>query len=382
MSSLEHYLKKGWNHIALDYKKNIGDKKTAKQRNPINYRPSLVLKLLGAFREFYIDTLFKKYNKNKNNYYLAFGSTNILSDYDITIVGPDSYEIGKKIYESYLNEYKTTMAYSFDTNIYIAGFYYFSPKLINPHIQKNIIKFYSKKYAITLFNFQPINNYQKELSLAFVFLKLSSISFDNPLYKDLQKKSKELSKTLKKHKSIEHSYNSMFPNAKKLFSYLYNSSEEDIDKIFKLVCITQYYSIESYYTPSTVNIVVLLLQGKSKLIHLDKFNHICSILENLGDLNYHWQHSDKSKQDFMKISKYIYRIYYSLFALKIIKKSLKNVSSTISNRGNESLFKVKPLYEYINYKEKKNDSFSTFISHFIKIILDLLFVKHNSFFHL
>ena len=379
MDSLKHYLKKGWHHISNDYHNNIDSKKVGKERFSKSYRPELVLKLLGSFREFYIDTLFKKYNKKRKNYYLAFGSTNILSDYDITIVGPDACEIAKKIYESYLNEYKKTMAFSFDTNIYIAGFYYYSPKIINSLIKKNIITFQHKKYDISLFNFQPINSYQKEISLSYAFLKLLSISFDNPFFNERKKKSKELLKTLKNHNNIEKSYKYMFQNADELFSYLYHSKEKDIDKIYELVCKTQYYSIESYYTPCTVNVVVLLLQGNFKLKSLNKYNHICSILENLGDLKYHWTHSYKSKKDFIKVSKYIYRIYYSLYILNIIKKPLKDISESISNRGNESLFKVEPFFEFIDFKQKSK-SFNSFILKLIQKVLELLFIDHKDLF--
>lgn len=381
MNDLKHYLKKGWVSISKDYHKSILNKKIAKERSSTGYNPELILKLLGSFREFYIDTLFKKFNRKRDNYYLAFGSTNILSDYDITIIGPNACEIGEKIYETYLNEYKKTMAFSFDTNIYIAGFYYYSPKIINPSIKKNIITFKNKKNNITLFNFQPINSYQKELSLSYAFLKLLSISFDNKLFQDIKQKSKQLSKTLKKNKNIEQSYEYMFKNAKELFSYLYHSKEKEtkLNKIYELVCRTQYYSIESYYTPCTINIVVLTLQGKFKLKNLDPFNHICSIFENLGDLHNHWKHSDQSKKDFLKVSKYIYRIYYSLHELNIIKKSLKEVELSVSNRGNESLFKVEPFFEFIDYKPKSK-SFNIFIKKLIQKVLELLLIDHKDLF--
>ena len=64
----------------------------------------------------------------------------------------------------------------FDTNLYVAGFYYYSPSLINPNLKNNIFKFKDKKRNLTLFNFQPINQYQKELSLNFEALYISGIS--------------------------------------------------------------------------------------------------------------------------------------------------------------------------------------------------------------
>ena len=37
------------------------------------------------------------------------------------------------------------MVFSFDTNLYVPGFYYYSPSLINPNLKNNIFKFKDKK---------------------------------------------------------------------------------------------------------------------------------------------------------------------------------------------------------------------------------------------
>ena len=269
------------------------------------------------------------------------------------------------------------MAYSFDTNLYVAGFYYYSPTLINPYLKDNIFIFKDRQKNLTLFNFQPINQYQKELSLNFAFLKLLSISSKNTLFTDLKKKSKKFQKTLRPSPTIEKSYELMFEHAEKLFSYLYSSKEKNLDLIFELVCKTQYYSIESYYTPSTVNIIVLLIQGKFNLKKLDPFNHICSILENLGDLNNHWKHSGKKNSDFMKVSKYIYRIYYSLYQLNFVKNSLEKVQQSILNRDNKLKFKIKPFFTFIGYKEKEKQSPHLFIKELTSIVIDIIFNKNK-----
>ena len=78
----------------------------------------------------------KYYNKNRDNTYKAFGSTDITSDYDITIIGKDAPEIMKNMFTEFLNIYKNTLLHVFDTNIYCDSMY--NPKYVNKlnNIQK------------------------------------------------------------------------------------------------------------------------------------------------------------------------------------------------------------------------------------------------------
>ena len=87
------------------------------------------------------------------------------------------------------------------------------------------------------------------------------------------------------------------------------------------------------------------------------FNHICSILENLGDLINHWKHSGKKYSDFMKVSKYIYKIYYSLYELNFMKNSLEKVEQSILNCDNKLKFEIKPFLLLSVIKKRKNSLF-------------------------
>jgi hypothetical protein len=342
------FLKKAhWDRTVRKYKDYIRHKN---ENTKYDVLPEKELKVMGATREYIIDLLFNEYNKNKHNYYYAFGSNNILSDYDITIVGQDASTIAKNIYDTYFNEYHRSMATSFDTNIYCAGFYLWNEQL-NSNIQDNIITFDDKKRNIKLFNFQPSNNFQKTISIVYAFIKLIDVEVPNDsFWKNIQIYAGDLRQFLGYDLSIENSYDKMFQSADLLYQKLYNSNEEDKNTIYNNVCKTQYYSIESYYTPCSVNVCVLELQGQKVLNGLDNFNHIVSIFENLGDLIGHWKH----EQDFLKVSKYIYRIYYSFQKLQIIDKSeiLKKVKLSVFNRGNPSNFEYTHFYEYIDHSSR------------------------------
>lgn len=334
-----------WFDIVEKYKK-------LKQNNQKGIvAPEKELKLLGALREYIVDLLFNQYNVSGNNYYFAFGSNNILSDYDITIVGLDACDIAKNIYNHYFEEIKKPMAISFDTNIYCAGFYFYDALNINPSIQDNIVIFQETQKNIQLFNFQPITPEQKKISLYFTFIKLLGIETGNNFYKTIQGESNILRNELGVPSSLEDSYEKMFESAEILFRQIYNKNDDRNDEIYKNVCTTQYYSIESYYTPCTVNVVVLEMQAK-KNIHLNYFNYVISILENLGDLLQHW----KEHPDFIKISKYIYRIYYGFQKLGIYDNvsELKRVEESVANRGNSNAFDSSPFFTYINSPHSDN----------------------------
>jgi hypothetical protein len=83
---IDAILKKGWGSISNKYAKEINT-------NQSEYE----LKLLTGIRVYYIDKLFQcaksEISKTEFSKYYAFGSTNITSDYDLTIIGKKAPEI-------------------------------------------------------------------------------------------------------------------------------------------------------------------------------------------------------------------------------------------------------------------------------------------------
>jgi hypothetical protein len=96
---------------------------------PENVRSLLVQ--LGKFRKFALNKLFNlalqkvAYNNKinpkeiqKNHFFIEAGSTNVTSDYDITISGPYCSEVIEYMFEIYFDQFGTVLPVGFDSNLY------------------------------------------------------------------------------------------------------------------------------------------------------------------------------------------------------------------------------------------------------------------------
>ena len=84
------------------------------------------------------------------------------------------------------------------------------------------------------------------------------------------------------------------------------------------------------------------LQAKKKDLNLHPIEYVCCALENLGDLRHSiitYEHPTEVTQLLIKLSKYIYRIYYSLSKIdtkytetsnNILEKIIKQRDSIVS----------------------------------------------------
>ena len=175
-----------------------------------------------------------------------------------------------------------------------------------------------------------VNTLKEKLTIQLNNYKLKNINNKNNHTKDLIKR-----------------YYTYYDVSKKLFKFLYKNSNNNsnnsvnVNNFMDYMCKGLYYSIEAYYTPCTVNVVVLEMQA-GKDIGLDNFNYLISAIENLGDFNIHLQHSGyklnnsnkstNSKKVILKLSKYLYRFYYSLAKLDDSNKNLKSKVNQIKNK--------------------------------------------------
>ena len=136
--------------------------------------------------------------------------------------------------------------------------------------------------------------------------------------------------------------------SKKLFNILYNKKSKNKDKLMEYICTSLHFAIEAYYTPCTVNVVVIEMQGGYK-VKLNKINYICSIIENLGDLLHHigTENNSNKKLVLLKYSKYVYRIYYSIGMALGDKKIL-----TLANKINKQVIPHRSTFDTtkVNYK--------------------------------
>ena len=374
------YMNFGWIKLSNIFEKN----KYGKEKYLKDCVNENLLRLLGSIRHYTIDNLFNCINKNNDNKYIAYGSTNVTSDYDLTIVGSDAPNIIWKMFNLFLKKYKNTSTHIFDTNLYCIGTYINNKS--NNFNEKLIV---DKEYFIL----EPKTKNDKILVLNYAFIKLLNLKINNNKinhYLNNAKKIKynldeiyenELIKINKKYNNYDKDslelitkYKLYSDYAKKLFKILYGKSKQK--NIIELATLSNNYAIEAYYTPCTFNVVVMELQGKFKL-KLSKINYICSVIENLGDLNNHINHEKKNnvKKLLLKYSKYIYRIYYSLGkALNnktILNKATKINENVIPQRSTGDVTKVN--YKLLDYDNEKLDKYlNKFNGNILKNIENLI----------
>jgi hypothetical protein len=392
LEDVDNILKKGWMKLKNNY--------TLKKNNELETHELI---LLSGIRQYYVDKLFnctiKKISNTtkKNSFYTVFGSTNITSDYDLTIISKNAPEIMKKIFLEFVNTRSSTLPITFDTNLYCIG--YFLSEGINRKFKNNIINIGDR-----MSSFQPLNNNDKLTCLNYALIKLiegninlTNIKNINNLIDNANKIKNDLDNNLLNHKKnlininilkfkeeklLFSKYLKAYETGKLLFSVLYKNKKVN-NNLFDLMCMTQYYSIEGYYTPCTVNVVVIEMQ-KGTDLRLDKFNYLLAIIENLGDLNIHIKHEINTinditkKKSLLNLSKYIYRIYYSLHKLdernSALSKKLTNIKNDIvSHRSSGNINKVNfNLIDCYNNKHLLKDIINNFNNYIMNIISTLL----------
>ena len=392
LEDVDNILKKGWMKLKNNY--------TFKKNNELETHELI---LLSGIRQYYVDKLFnctiKKISNTtkKNSFYTVFGSTNITSDYDLTIISKNAPEIMKKIFLEFVNTRSSTLPITFDTNLYCIG--YFLSEGINRKFKNNIINIGDR-----MSSFQPLNNNDKLTCLNYALIKLiegninlTNIKNINNLIDNANKIKNDLDNNLLNHKKnlininilkfkeeklLFSKYLKAYETGKLLFSVLYKNKKVN-NNLFDLMCMTQYYSIEGYYTPCTVNVVVIEMQ-KGTDLRLDKFNYLLAIIENLGDLNIHIKHEINTinditkKKSLLNLSKYIYRIYYSLHKLdernSALSKKLTNIKNDIvSHRSSGNINKVNfNLIDCYNNKHLLKDIINNFNNYIMNIISTLL----------
>lgn len=317
---VNNYMNKGWISISKSYLD------IAKEKSFTSINDKL-LQFLGSLRIYYVDLVFNCYNKNNSCEYISFGSNELTSDYDLTIIGKDAPELTWKIFKFFLDKHNNTLPYVFDTNLYCNG-YVSNKDLVNSkYIQK-----VDDKISII----RPQTKEEYKISLNFALLKLLDKNILDSKYLQESKKIKNELDTIFKNTKISGvtKYNKYIQDetkkyylasqyCKKVFKVLYfdkinNSHSErslqeinfNYSSIIENLCKSCYFSIESYYTPCTTSVIILELQAGKKCF-LTKKDYIISAIENLGDYYIHTK--DNNLQTLMKTSKYLYRIYYSLY---------------------------------------------------------------------
>jgi len=307
--------------------------------------------------------------KYRDSFYDAAGSTNPTSDYDLTILSQYAPQISITMFNIFLKimNNEKTLPEVLDVNIYTKGIYLYHNT--NPHFSnKELIKFNNVKILTSidvfmnsdtyiydnisppkLFCLQPVEYNNKQIHLVYSLIKLAELPklnklikknhvelFNNSYYKNANEKlillqneydkyNTNISKNNKNNENIIKKYKLCNKYSVQVFNTIYNNSIIS-EKFNENLCKVGYYSIESYYSNCAVNVVVIEMQMGINNIKLEPINYICTIIENLGDLNQHFNESKKNNDLYLEIldkSKYIYRIIYALCKLENIYKQSK-----------------------------------------------------------
>jgi hypothetical protein len=378
------------------------------------------LELITVVRKYVIHDVFTcitvKQNESNRSIYESFGSSDILSDYDINILGYNAPEIVFEIFKLFLLKYNSTLPHAVDTNLYCNG-YYLKPSSFPTQSQYksiHIVKYNSKD----ILYFQPYNVQTKKNCIQYAFLKLYQllehnhyisevhtqlfdtiknfftrninsdfISRIHNVYENLQREVHEFSNSeytdliskLDYSPNFEETndylkrYMLMRKYSTQLFDMLYSERENytdnfDENRLIDTMCKANYYAIEAYYTPCTINVVVLEKQAGLN-IRLDDINYVCSIIENLGDLLHHYfkfYSNEVSHEDLLYFfQKYMYRVAFSLSKIY----SLDSENTEVELRD----YKKNPKLVYMNqYK-----GHTPYIVFYTKIILNKIIEALN-----
>lgn len=334
----------GWQDLSKKYLTNneAKDKKNWLETS-IPIQISNMINFMGIYRKILVDYITKHtinhiINKKDYSNFLhafknkkatlenttlinAFGSNNPTSDYDVTFAGAGTHIIVKNILNKFNskigNKHNTTMALFFDSNFYLA------PDLIINDYNRNIfIKNNIKLIEINkdTNHFLPIPD-EKVIPFEFEYL-LKKINYKTHETKDI----------------INMKYNNLMIEAKKLDDLLYknriingedtftsisfgNNINPKLDFFIHIMNMFE-MSMEAYYCLSTILAVVYSIQAKKKIdSHMKSYNWLIASLENMIDLVKHQNEACvKSKNNTplqmqnlaIKLSKYIFRIYYCL----------------------------------------------------------------------
>jgi len=314
----------------------------------LKLEPKILLEYLGSYRKLIIEIIIKYASKGIKDSYEgeskeapiiadAFGSTNITSDYDLTLSGPGTYKIVQMIHNFWKkNSPNTNMTTSFDSNFYLV------PNMVLKKKDNPLTKLGVKLMDTKSDKINPESQWAKYIPVPddFIILELEKKALKEKLNDNF--KPDNIQKVDKK-------YRDLFKDAEILDKHLYIENNDSVIKFnnkkneqaklafFRHIMKMMKNSIEGYYCLSTILAIVYGIQaGKEKEIEKEfkdyKKGWLIAAIENLIDLYKHLKGKHKTSEAaekeqlddgdghndglgpniLLKISKYIYRIYFCL----------------------------------------------------------------------
>jgi len=293
--------------------------------------------------------------------YQVFGSTNLTSDYDLTILGPNAPNVIERMSKAFKSQYNTSLPKAFDSNIYCTGFY--SSKGSNPRVPGKIVAV-KRENPTQLFTVEAVDRDTQSLQEQFAWLKI--YESDEDLFVQMtahvaapasavRRLSEMLRSELKQSAGddkVEKMYTMLIKRAKRYFPQMYGPKKYTVAQtisLFEDSCAAAWASVEAYYTPASVAVVVLELQAgymfrnsKGESVELQSHTYKCAALENFGDFVHHAKDMRGDLRPILlKLSKYIYRVEHCLEKISgqsIIARDIKD--KIVAHRGSGDIKKV------------------------------------------
>ena len=300
----------------------------------------LYLKSFGAIRERLVKDYYDACSAKLDTRYSLFGSTNITSDLDITITGKNAPEVVWCMILNFVRKNGGKMAAEmFDSNFYCVGF--FDCRGNNQALVANgtLLQFNcSIPSGLSILN--AVTKKDIDTCLTYACMKLAKQqgylpnTLRNKALVAEQNANNEITSKITEQQSLIQQYGikgqedvDIFIRyllqvmyAKAVNQVVYASDPKAVQRLratlFENVCKSQFYSMESYYTPMTVLVVVLYMQGNQLTADkISKFAFLCSVLENAGYLYEHMMDPTATTDisaDILNYSKYLYRVFESM----------------------------------------------------------------------
>ncbi len=436
---LKDYLNEGWEAITKNYKSgqvsSPGKERSLNKKNHFDTlepaEKTLALEFLGSIRKYTVQSYFdcaKAAVKTKTgnlNEYFAAGSTNITSDYDVAITGPDANEIMWLMFKKFVKKFKSSLPHSFDSNLYSSPLYI--------HTAENGTKipirisgplFPRVNYSSRNFTLVPYNKVHVNEELAWAGIKLlpifeTHIKGKHAKLQGILSNSRQLKTELdlecqtaegkypelqefinagvyhEETKHIIKNYFLQYTSQKVCQDFVYKSNAlKGKQNFFYHSNKANYFSSEAYYTSSAVNSIVVENQLGHKLdfgtrsFDVKRKIYLTAAIENLGDMVNHMTHEtgSKLKKTIVKYSKYLYRIYFCLGKAgdqKDADKADKIKKDIIPFRKtyNTKIMDKLNSWKIIGF-DPQTDSLKTYLDKIIKKVLknieDKLNQKHTS----
>lgn len=391
---VHEYLQQGWASQTDLFEQSRSCKERclrsdAKRQRNLAFR----LEFLGGLRKMVVHNLFECANDRPGvTTYKAFGSTNLTSDYDLTILGPNAPNVIERMSKAFKSQYKTSLPKAFDSNIYCTGYY--SKKGSNPHVPGKLLAVKRGK-PTQIFTIEAVGKDTQAVQEQFAWLKICESNkalFEHMAANNttvpaaaVRRMSNALRSELKRSEGddkTEKMYTMLIKRAKRYFQQMYGRKKYTAAQTVSLIkdsCAAAWASVEAYYTPASVAVVVLELQAgytfrnaKGEPVVLQTHTYKCAALENFGDFVHHAKDMRGDlRRILLKLSKYIYRVEHCLEKISgrpMLARGIKD--QIVAHRGSGDTGKVQ--WNLLERQVGKYTSLSDFIRKFARRIMAVI----------